>query len=115
MISFDTSLLVNYYQSKLTGLGGAGTSGGGTASGSTKYAPTAPWSAAAEPIDSSQLLREALQGKKFIDEGAATLMKGVVPRVMFLAPLAALTLSLYEAFGKQLVAARLQVPVEQLI
>ncbi|MFN3573587.1 MAG: hypothetical protein ACK4TR_08675 [Phenylobacterium sp.] len=73
MISFDTSLLVNYYQSKLTGLGGAGTSGGGTASGSTKYAPTAPWSAAAEPIDSSQLLREALQGKKFIDEGAATL------------------------------------------
>jgi len=48
------------------------------------------------------------------DEGAATLMKGVVPRVMFLAPLAALTLSLYEAFGKQLVSARTGVPVAQL-
>ena len=49
------------------------------------------------------------------DEGAATLMKGVVPRVMFLAPLAALTLSLYEAFAKQLVARRLSIPVEELI
>jgi len=48
------------------------------------------------------------------DEGAATLMKGVVPRVMFLAPLAALTLSFYEAIGKQLVSARLDVPVAAL-
>jgi len=48
------------------------------------------------------------------DEGAATLMKGVVPRVMFLAPLAALTLSLYEGFGKQLVSKRLGVPVASL-
>ena len=48
------------------------------------------------------------------DEGAATLMKGVVPRVMFLAPLAALTLSLYEGFAKQLVSKRTGVPVEQL-
>ena len=87
MISFDSSLLVNYYQSKLTGLGGAGTSGGGTASASTKYAPTAPWSAAAEPIDSSQLLREALQGKKFIDEGAATLYSGTVARCARVNPL----------------------------
>ena len=48
------------------------------------------------------------------EEGAATLMKGVLPRVAFLAPLAALTLSLYEAFAKELVAARLQVPVASL-
>ena len=48
------------------------------------------------------------------EEGAATLMKGVVPRVAFLAPLAALTLSLYEGFGKQLVAKRLDVPVASL-
>lgn len=48
------------------------------------------------------------------EEGAATLMKGVTPRIIFLAPLAALTLSLYEAFAKQLVAARLQVPVASL-
>ena len=46
----------------------------------------------------SQIVRE---------EGAATLMKGVVPRVAFLAPLAALTLSFYEAIGNELVRARL--------
>jgi solute carrier family 25 S-adenosylmethionine transporter 26 len=48
------------------------------------------------------------------DEGVATLMKGVIPRVVFLAPLAALTLSLYEFFAKQLVAQRLGVPVADL-
>jgi solute carrier family 25 S-adenosylmethionine transporter 26 len=48
------------------------------------------------------------------EEGAATLMKGVLPRVVFLAPLAAMTLSLYEAFGKELVSKRLQVPVSEL-
>ena len=48
------------------------------------------------------------------EEGAATLMKGVVPRVCFLAPLAALTLSLYEGFGKQLVSQRTGVPVAEL-
>ena len=41
------------------------------------------------------------------EEGAAALMKGVVPRVAFLAPLAAITLSLYETFGKALVSRRL--------
>jgi len=48
------------------------------------------------------------------EEGAATLMKGVLPRVVFLAPLAAMTLSLYEAFGKELVSRRLKVPVADL-
>ncbi|MDP3488931.1 MAG: hypothetical protein Q8R71_02235 [Phenylobacterium sp.] len=70
MIGFDSNLLVNYYQSKLTGLGGASSSGGGVA---TKYAPTAPWSPQAKPVDSSALLKSALQGSKLINEGAATL------------------------------------------
>jgi len=48
------------------------------------------------------------------EEGAATLMKGVVPRVMFLAPLAAMTLSLYEAFGKAMVSQRLGVAASDL-
>ena len=48
------------------------------------------------------------------DEGAATLMKGVVPRVVFLAPLAAMTLSLYEAYARQLVAKRLGVEASSL-
>ena len=49
------------------------------------------------------------------DEGAATLMKGVVPRVAFLAPLAALTLGLYDTFGKQLVSQRTGVAVAELV
>jgi len=48
------------------------------------------------------------------EEGAATLMKGVLPRVAFLAPLAALTLSLYEVFGKMLVSNRLDIPTSEL-
>ena len=48
------------------------------------------------------------------DEGAATLMKGVLPRVAFLAPLAALTLSLYEVFGKMLVSSRLEIASSEL-
>ena len=50
----------------------------------------------------------------FEKEGVGVLMKGVVPRCMFLAPLAAMTLSLYEAFGKQLVSQRTGVPVAML-
>ena len=42
-------------------------------------------------------------------------MKGVLPRVAFLAPLAALTLGLYDTFGKQLVSQRTGVPIEQLV
>jgi len=48
------------------------------------------------------------------EEGAATLMKGVVPRCAFLAPLAALTLSLYDGFAKELVSRRTGVPVAML-
>ena len=48
------------------------------------------------------------------EEGAATLMKGVVPRVAFLAPLAAMMLSLYEAYARQLVSKRLGVPAASL-
>lgn len=47
-------------------------------------------------------------------EGAAVLMKGVVPRCMFLAPLAGMTLSFYEGFAKQLVSQRTGVPVAEL-
>jgi len=48
------------------------------------------------------------------EEGAATLMKGVLPRVAFLAPLAAMTLSLYEAYARQLVGRRLGVAPSSL-
>eukprot|EP00173_Palmaria_palmata_P000188 Plantae.Rhodophyta-Palmaria_palmata.ctg10906.p3 GENE.Plantae.Rhodophyta-Palmaria_palmata.ctg10906~~Plantae.Rhodophyta-Palmaria_palmata.ctg10906.p3 ORF type:complete len:118 (-),score=26.75 Plantae.Rhodophyta-Palmaria_palmata.ctg10906:73-426(-) len=36
------------------------------------------------------------------EEGAATLMKGVLPRVCFLAPLAGITFSLYELVAKKI-------------
>lgn len=36
------------------------------------------------------------------EEGAGTLMKGVVPRIMFLAPLAGITFSVYEAVAKNI-------------
>ena len=41
------------------------------------------------------------------DEGAGTLMKGVIPRIAFLAPMASLTLSFYESFGKAIYSKRL--------
>ena len=61
------------------------------------------------------VLRLRLRQGIIRDEGAATLMKGVVPRVAFLAPLAALTLGLYEGFAKQLVSSRTGVPVALLV
>lgn len=40
--------------------------------------------------------------KIVVEEGAPTLMKGVIPRIMFLAPLAGITFSVYEAVAKQM-------------
>lgn len=48
------------------------------------------------------------------DEGAGVLMKGVVPRVAFLAPLAAMTLSFYEYFGKRIISSKTGIPVADL-
>jgi hypothetical protein len=38
------------------------------------------------------------------EEGPMTLMKGVVPRVMYLAPLAGVTLSIYDAISARIIA-----------
>lgn len=38
------------------------------------------------------------------EEGPLTLMKGVVPRVMYLAPLAGVTLSIYDALSARIIA-----------
>jgi len=48
------------------------------------------------------------------EEGAGTLMKGVVPRVIYLAPSAALTLTLYDSIARYLVSERLHIPDEDL-
>ncbi|EME27560.1 S-adenosylmethionine carrier 1, chloroplastic/mitochondrial [Galdieria sulphuraria] len=44
----------------------------------------------------------------FTEEGPTALFKGVIPRVMFLAPLAAITLSLYEGISRYLIQRKQQ-------
>ncbi len=72
MISFDTSVLLGYYQSR-TGGTGSTASAATTASGKTKYAPTAPWATNSTYLRASDLVKNALTGKRFIDENAAKL------------------------------------------
>ena len=72
-VSFDSSILTNYYASLS---GGSGASSGAA---SRKYAPTAPWSptAKASPANTPGLMTEAvkqaMRGHKLIDESAAKL------------------------------------------
>jgi hypothetical protein len=74
VITFDSSLLLGYYQAKSAGLAaGASASTGGTSSSlpsaTSKAVPSAPWtSVTTEPSD---LVKAALNGRKFVDEGAA--------------------------------------------
>lgn len=79
MIAFDTSALINYYQAR-SGMTGAGASGVSTASTKSKaVVPNAPWLSNASP-PASELVRSALNGRKFVDEGANTsALKGVSP------------------------------------
>ncbi len=73
MISFDSSLLLGYFQAKTAGqaantAGSAGSSFTSTAS-TAKGVPSAPWTAmTTEPSD---LVKAALNGRKFVDEAAA--------------------------------------------
>lgn len=71
MITFDTSSLLSYYQAKL----GVGTAASTLASGTTSSSktkqniPAAPWTnVSTQPSD---LVKAALNGRKFVDEGAA--------------------------------------------
>jgi hypothetical protein len=79
VIAFDTSALINYYQAR-SGMTGAGASGVSTASTKSKaVVPNAPWLSNASP-PASDLVRSALNGRKFVDEGANTsALKGVSP------------------------------------
>jgi hypothetical protein len=72
VITFDSSLLLNYYQAKTAGLAAnsaASTSTSSSSSSSTKAVPSSPWTGVTtEPSD---LVKAALNGRKFVDEGAA--------------------------------------------
>jgi len=77
VISFDSSILLSYYQAR-SGLTGAAASGtpATSSSGSKAVVPQAPWLSGSTP-PASELVRSALNGRKFIDEGAnATRLKG---------------------------------------
>lgn len=77
-ISFDSNILLSYYQAR-AGVTGAAASGTTTsASGSKAVVPRAPWLSDAAPP--SELVRTALNGRKLVDEGANTsALKGVSP------------------------------------
>jgi hypothetical protein len=70
-ITLDTSVLLGYYQSKYGGTS-ATTSGGATAS-TAKPLPTAPWETDSGAPRSSDLVRQVLAGRKFVDPNAAQL------------------------------------------
>jgi len=73
-ISIDSSSLLGFYQARTGGLASAGvTSSGSTVSGKPKYAPTPPWATTSTALKSSELVKQALAGRRFIDEGAAQL------------------------------------------
>ena len=79
MITFDSSILLSYYQARsgLTGAGASGSTGTTSSSGSKAVVPSAPWLSNSAP-EPSELVRSALNGRKFVDEGAnASSLKGV--------------------------------------
>lgn len=75
MITFDTSVLLGYYQARTGQLNGASTTTTASQSKSKAVVPKAPWmSGATEP---STLVKAALSGRKFVDEAAnQTSLKG---------------------------------------
>ena len=79
MITFDSNTLLSYYQAR-AGLTGAAASGAvATPSKSKAVVPNAPWLGGATP-EPSELVRSALNGRKFVNEGANTsALKGVSP------------------------------------
>ena len=69
VISFDSNILLNYYQAK-NSLGAAASGGGkvSAATGATTKAPTPPWSTLSKAPKADELLKSVLMGRKFIDE-----------------------------------------------
>lgn len=74
-VTIDTSSLLSFYQARTSGTGfaGATTAGSTTSSGARKYAPTPPWSTSSTAPKSSELVKQVMGGRRYIDEGAAQL------------------------------------------
>jgi WD40 repeat protein len=71
VVAFDSSLLLSYYQNRegVSGNGGGVTAG--ALSTKTKYAPTPPWDPRAIAAPEPALVKQVLNGGKFINENAA--------------------------------------------
>lgn len=75
-VNFDSNILLGYYQARYgggTNLLTAGTTTAVGADGKPKYAPTPPWDTKSVAPKASELVKQALAGRRFIDEGAAQL------------------------------------------
>ncbi len=74
VISIDNSSLLGFYQARTGGFASAGATGvASTTGGKPKYAPTPPWATTSTALKSSELVKQAMAGRRFIDEGAAQL------------------------------------------
>ena len=73
MIGFDTNILLGYYQSRTGGTGSSAAGSTSAAEVKKQYAPTAPWATNSTYLRASDLVKNALLGKRFIDENAAKL------------------------------------------
>lgn len=69
-VTFDTSILLGYYQSR-SGQTSAATSA--LTAAAKKTAPTAPWQSASTAAKPTELVKSALAGRALINEGAAQL------------------------------------------
>lgn len=69
--SIDSSLLLNFYQSRNTATGSGPAVGGTTAS--RRGAPTAPWNQESSAAATSAGVKAALAGRKFVNENEAKL------------------------------------------
>lgn len=71
-VTFDTSSLLSYYQARQGQTAAAPTSVG-AGGGAKKYAPTPPWATTSGAARSSDLVKKAMAGSRFIDESSAKL------------------------------------------
>ena len=65
VISIDSTSLLGFYQARTSGSASAGATGvATTASGKPKYAPTPPWATSSTALKSSELVKQALAGRR---------------------------------------------------
>lgn len=72
MITFDSNLLLSYYQAR-SSAGGSSVASASSGLATKKAVPTAPWSSLSKAPQADELMKSVLVGRKFVDENAAKL------------------------------------------